>query len=379
MSNNLFKYAILLAIIIAGILFFVDFESSFEGDIREANDLAKTWLFNNIREKGLFIYSANPVEDRISVKNNAIRQLMASRVLAQESKKNKELWGLHQLNLNFLFEFWYQEDDDVGFVFYNNKSKLGANAMLLRTLVYSPFFTQYEEEATALAKGILSLQNEDGSFRAWYKEPSYEYDEERLLTFYSGEALLALVEYHEKVGGEEWLDAAKLSADFYIDRYVTHLDENYYPAYVPWHTLALNKLYKITDDVEYADAIFTMNDKLLELLDTDQFRGRFYNPETPEYGSPHASSDAVYTEGLAYAYEIARLLGDGEREKIYFNALKHAVYNLGTLQYRKPSDQIEIDSIRYVGSIRTRADSFWIRVDATQHTIDAYTKLLEVL
>ena len=44
---------------------------------------------------------------------------------------------------------------------------------------------------------ILSLQNEDGSFNAWYIEPDYDYNEERLLRFYSGETILALIDFYE--------------------------------------------------------------------------------------------------------------------------------------------------------------------------------------
>lgn len=372
--------AIVVLVIIAGLYFFVWRGPTLQQQIIDANALAKNYLFSNIKKNGLFVYELNPVTEEIpQQKNNAVRQLMASRLLAQESNQYPELLDLHKVNLTLIFTFWYQEENGKGYVLYSDKSKLGANAMLLRTLIYSPLFSQYQEQAKALANGIVSLQNEDGSFRAWYIAPNYEYDEEYLLTFYSGEALVALVEYYEKTGDATWLEHATHAADFYIDKYVTHIDENYYPAYVPWHTIALNKLYKITGDEKYAEAIFTMNDKLLELQDTEQFIGRFYNPATPQYGSPHAASDAVYTEGLAYAYEVAKLVGDRTHEKTYRDALKKAVYNLRTLQYKEASPQIKIDASRYVGALREQADSFWIRVDTTQHAIDAFNKLLTVL
>ena len=262
-----------------------------------------------------------------------------------------------------------------------NKSKLGANAMLLRTLVYSPFFDEYQEEASALAEGILKLQDDTtGAFQPWYIEPWYEYDSDYLLTFYSGEALLALVEYYEKIGSGEILDSAILSADFYIDRYAEKIEENYFPAYVPWHTLALNKLYKITAEEKYADAIFVLNDKLLELQNiAPGLTGRFYNPETPQYGAPHTSSDAVYTEGLVYAYEIAKLAEDMERENRYRDAITIAFDNLEWLQYQEEVSEFPVEPRRYLGALRTKAESLWIRVDTTQHAVDAFTKLLEVL
>jgi len=366
-------------LIVAGALFYVGIYNTFKDRVSSANDLGKSWIFRNLRDQGLFVYSLDPMEGKFSGKNNAIRQLMASRVLAQESVKDARLEKGHRGNLDFIFKYWYRENGNISYVFFDNKSKLGANAMLLRTLVYSPFFDEYEDQAQKLAEGILTLQDkETGAFKAWYIAPSYEYNEDYLLTFYSGEALLALIEYYEKTNDIKWLDAAKLSADFYIDRYVTHLDENYYPAYVPWHTISFNKLYKIVGEQKYADAIFIMNDKLLELQDTTGLVGRFYNPEYPQYGSPHASSDGVYTEGLAYAYEIAKIVGDKNHTRTYKEAIKIAFNNLEWLQYKEEVPQFDIDPARYVGALRTKADSLDIRVDTTQHAVDAFSKILEV-
>jgi hypothetical protein len=280
--------------------------------------------------------------------------------------------------MQFVFDTWYQEQDGKGYILYEGKSKLGSNAMLLRSLVASPHFTEYKEKARATAEGILFLMNENGSFRAWLDEPDYEYDEDYLLTFYSGEALLALMEYYEKVGDERTLARATKAGDFYINRYVTEMEKYYYPAYVPWMTLALEKLYEKTNDIKYTDAIFAMNDKLLELQDTTLYKGRFYNPKTPQYGSPHSSSDAVFTEGLIHAWDLAKKGGDREREEKYFNAIVLALGNLATLQYREPVEAFPADPKTYIGAIRFNADSWGTRIDCAQHLIDGLSHYLSI-
>ena len=316
-----------------------------------------------------------------STSNNMIRQLMGSRVLAELSQENESLRDLHQKNLDFMFDYWYRESGDIGYIYFDSKSKLGAMAMALRTLVYSPYFENYEVEAERLANCILYLQNDDGSFEPWYIEPDYVYDKDYLLTFYSGEAVLGLVDYYLKTGNESILAAAVLSQGFYVDRYVTHLEDNYYPAYVPWHTQSLNKLYKITGNSSYAEAVFVLNDKLLEIQDTvnDETLGRFYNSSTPEYGSPHSSSDAVYTEGLAYAYEIADVVGDEYHKERYEDAIVLGVHNLISLQYDESNTWGFEYPERLIGAIRYRVDNYSIRIDTTQHTIDAFMKILLVL
>ena len=352
-------------------------------ELAEPLDLAKQWLITNVNEEGYFNYFYNPEEDTYSTKNNMIRQLMASRLLAELSQSEEGLLPTHKKNLKYIFSHWYYELDDKGYIYFSKKSKLGAQAMALRTIIYSPFFDEYEKEAEMIANTIISLQNKDGSFEPFFIEPNYSYKKDYILTFYSGEAILALVEYYEKTNDPKYLSAAEKTQEFYIDRYVTHLDENYYPAYVPWHTLALNKLYKITKNKKYADAIFILNDKLLEIQDGEDKGqggqlGRFYNPETPQYGSPHSSSDAVYTEGLAYAYEIAKMTKDDVHKKRYQRALALAVYNLKKLQYTEEKAEQYSFPEKIRGAIRVNTNDPKIRVDTTQHMIDAFMKVQEV-
>lgn len=332
-------------------------------------------------DTGLFIYGLSPSGAR-SKGQNDIRQLLASRVIALEAVNDEYAQQVHMKNLEVIMEKWYREEGGAGYVFVDNKSKLGANAMLLRVLVASPFFTTYESEAENLVFGIGALQNEDGSFEPWFKEPGYEYNKEYLLTFYSGEAILALLEYAEKTGDQLSWNIAKRAQEFYITEYVDKIDENYYPAYVPWHTLSLALFYEKTKEKRYADAIFKMTDKLLEIQDTTNFIGRFYNPETPEYGTPHASSDAVYTEGLSTAYAVAREVGDTVRETHYREALTRAYAHLARLEfvpawYRIFDDSEAVERLK--GGIQTGFCDMQIRVDTSAHTADALEALIRAI
>jgi len=341
---------------------------------------ASHYLFvTGFRESGLFRYRYDPTKDSYTQSNNELRQLMGSKLLAEFSADDSTLLLKHRKNLEFILTYWYREENGVGFIFYDNKSKLGANAMALRALVYSPYFEEHRQKALMLAQGMLGLRNPDGSFRPWLKEPGYEFDADYLMTFYSGEAILALLEYAEKVDNPSILEAARGSQDFYLDKYVVHLEENYYPAYVPWHSQSLSRLYRKTNDRRYADAVLALNDKLLELQDTKENIGRFHDPAQPQYGSPHASSDAVYTEGLAYALEIARSLNDVPHTKRYSEALELALRHLMSLQYTVSNASGLAQPNRALGGFRVSSTDPRIRMDSVQHTIDAFKKALEVL
>ncbi|HEU4677228.1 MAG TPA: hypothetical protein VFS75_00745 [Candidatus Paceibacterota bacterium] len=357
-------------------------DAVFAEAVRDARTLAFSSLVRSLDPvTSYFTYEEHP-NGTISNADNDIRQLLASRVLAEAAAFDSSYETLHERNLSVIMENWYKEDGEQAYVYAYGKSKLGANAMLLRVLVASPDFARYATEAKRLAAGILSLMHEDGSFEPWYKEPDYAYDRDYLLTFYSGEATLALLEYGEKVKDVAVLTDARRAEDHYIGAYVDDMSAHYYPAYVPWHTLALSHLFNATKDMRYANAIFALNDKLLELEDMEEFIGRFYDPETPEYGSPHASSDAVYTEGLATAYAVAKATGDAAHARAYRGTLTLAFQNLVNLQYEAPWYRIFDDHTarrKLLGGIMTNACEAQVRIDSTAHAVDAFDAILRAV
>lgn len=345
----------------------------------ECKELAESWLWNNFREKGLFVYSFNPATGTRPNRNNTIRQLMASIILARRSHDDARLLDMHRRNLRFINQHWYREDPFGGFIYYDNKSKLGANALYLRCLLASPDFVEHRDKARMLARGILAIHSLDGSFRPWYHEPDYAFDAERLLYFYSGEALLALVEYLQETGDPEVRKALEKSIDYYLEKYVHRIEENYYPAYVPWHTMAYTRLLESHPDERLQEAVFIMNDRLLELLDRNNEVGRFFNPETPEYGSPHAASDGIYLESLAIARNLASKAGDKARTESYSEAIALSVAYLHQLQFRHARQSFgETHPDSYIGGIPSRRGSSWIRVDNVQHAIDAMEAVLNI-
>ncbi len=351
--------------------------------ITEALALAEGWMLLNIDEEGNFNYEYNPASGKYSNSNNMIRQLMSSRWLAEASTKEEVLLQMHYVNLDFIIRNWYREDENYGYIYFGEKSKIGAIAMGLRVINFSPYFEEYKDIAEKIANTIQYLQNEDGSMRAWYIEPDYSYDEKRLLYYYSGEAILSLVELYEKTNDEEYLNAAVLSQDYYVTEYVDNMQENYFPAYVPWHTISLYKLYGITGNDRYVDAIFKMNDEIIKMQNQDgkpyiDYLGRFYDPEHPEYGVPFSGSTAVDVEGLVYAYEIAEQENDLERMYEYKKAIFLGAHNLMNLQFNGSNMYYLSRPERAVGAIRYKVDDHRIRIDTTQHTIDAFNRILEV-
>ena len=355
--------------------------------VRESYALAESWFIGSLQPDNTFVYLYDPIRHQYAKTNNAIRQLMASRLLGELAAQSPGLMAAHKNNLSHIFTHWYKEEDGIGYIYFNDKASLGASGIALRVLAASPYVAQkdgesrYHRKAMRLVLGIQSLMNPDGSFKAFFIEPPDEemMDEDYLLSYYSGEAILGLLEHYLRFQDPKALELATKAQDYYLDHYVARMAENYRPFYVPWHTMALSALYKINPDPQYARAMFALNDQLLKIQDQEKYPGRFAATQGGHYTKAHSASDGVYTESLAYALEMARQTGDKEHEAKYLKAIDLAVANLVSLQYTNEHSPLFVGDPRVTGAIRIRSKTFTIRIDCVQHTMDAYRKLLEIL
>ncbi|MBW1989614.1 MAG: hypothetical protein JRI97_08715 [Deltaproteobacteria bacterium] len=339
---------------------------------------ARQWFVNSISGDVIFPYYFDPIQGVYSYSNSMIRQLMSSRLLAQMAGEDPSLAGLHRRNLDFILNYWYRENSrGHGIIFYDGESELGANAMALRTLCASPFFPQHEKEAEKIYQGIVYLFRDDG-FKPFYHEPRYSYLPAYTLAYFSGEAILAITDYARRTGNAEvWEKAAEIQ-EFYLKKYVDEIEENYYPAYVPWQTFSLCALYAHDPKPEYAEAVFVLNDKLMKIQRHGRHLGRFLDLAPDRPSGTHSSSDAVFTESLAYAYELSQRLGETGRKERYGRALAIAVYNLLRLQYVDLPPNAPYRKF-IAGAFRSSAQNPGVRLDSVQHVMDAFRKILPVL
>ncbi|MDI6798235.1 MAG: hypothetical protein QMD09_14905 [Desulfatibacillaceae bacterium] len=346
--------------------------------VKKSLEDASAWFVSALRDDGLFIYHFDPEFNRIASYNDALRQLMASRLLAEMAAQNSELAGLHKKNLDRVLARWYQESKEgLGYFLENGESALGTNAMGLRLLCASPYYESHFGKARSIADSIVSLINEDGSFEPYFILPSRSFDRDYSLAFYSGEAVLALLEFYRKSEIATYLEAAKKAQEHYLNLYVERIEEKHYSASVPWQTQALWHLWHITKDPRYVEAIFILNDRLLTIQDKGFYPGRFFNPD-PLYGGSHTSSDGVYTESLAYALDMALKMEDSQREANYRQGIALSVKNLISLQYLYEFQPAYPGRIPAKGAFKSRSNDRTVRIDNVQHIMEAYRKILSV-
>ncbi len=343
------------------------------------------WLMRQVADNGRLPYKYFPSRGQEATSNNLIRQFMATLCLIRYARMTGR--GDHQIlathNLTYNLSQFYASEDELGFVEYEGKVKLGAVALTaLAILEYADLLSvsvdklPQAEQFTKLCRTVEALWQPNGAFRTFLK-PCDRNDNQN---FYPGEALLFWASLYQRTRNPELLERCKKSFAYYQNWH----QQNRNPAFVPWHTQAYTLLYRETKDPTFLDAIFEMNDWLLMMQqwETAQYPdllGRFYNPKFPDYGPPHASSTSVYLEGLADAYELAVETGDSQRAARYQKAIWRGLRSMRQLQFKDKSDLFYISQQSPVyGAVRTTVYNNVIRIDNVQHCLMALMKLLQL-
>ena len=343
----------------------------------------RDWYLNNMTESGKMTYLYRPsLQKRSKTHNNMIRQWMTTLALFRLGKylQDETLLQAAETNLQFNINEYVtiEEDKKIAYILFRKKAKLGAAAFGLMSVLASQTNPEKEKLISYFTKFILSLHQKDGSFHTFYK-PAKRNDNHN---FYPGEALLALMTLYDS-NPQKYSHLLNTVGQAF-QHYRKYFRDKSNPAFVPWHTMALYRYYQKTRNKEVADFIFEMNDFLIEIQNTPKAiktpeldtLGRFYDPKKRKYGPPHASSTAIYSEGLADALRLASELKDTERMKNYAYAILWGFRSLFQLQFVPETTFYLADKKAVIGSIHTTVINLNTRVDNTQHATMAFLNLL---
>jgi hypothetical protein len=332
------------------------------------------WFMANQDATGALPYKYWPSRGLYSTADNPIRRLMASVAFNRlaDSFDRHDIRLAAKENLAFNLRHFYRTRDGHGVIEWQDSVKLGALAIAGLAIVESPFAAEWSMELAEIRRTIDSLWQPSGAFRTFFL-PADRNDNQN---FYPGEALVFWATSLAKSMDDALLQRALTSVSYYRE----HFRKAPNPAFVPWHTQAVTTLYRLTGDHSLRDYVFEMNDWLLPhqqwggKLDLDYW-GRFYTPDKPSYGPPHASATGVYLEGLVDALDLAIEAGDSVRADLYRTAIERGIRSIAQLQYADAADAFHVSyRERVIGAIRTESDNNEIRIDNMQHALAALLK-----
>jgi hypothetical protein len=347
--------------------------------VQSLERLLADYLVRSVQPDGRMTYLYYPSRGTEDLtRNNSIRQWMATRALIRVWQRfpDNDLLSLLRTNIDYNLRTMYREEDSFGLILDGNKVKLGAVALAALALKESPFSDEYETVCERLQATIETLWREDGQFRTFY-QPANRND---CQNFYPGEALLLWSHLLAEPKSHLLLDRFWKSLAFYQRWHLANRN----PAFIPWHTQAYYNVWQVTHDARLPPAVFEMNDWLLDVQQWENgpcldCQGRFYDPKRP-FGPPHASSTAVYLEGLADAFELARQLDDTARQERYRIAIVRGLRSIAQLTLKDDTDMFYATKReRLRGGVRTTEYNNVVRIDSVQHSLTAIQKILDAL
>ncbi|MYL57816.1 hypothetical protein GLW20_09880 [Virgibacillus halodenitrificans] len=219
-------------------------------NLKEIEDIVRggmNYLSELNTASGKFIYGYFSCFDKQINHYNMLRHASTiySMIEGYELFPNQNVKAAIERGLNYLVQtgIYQTQDNEKAYMIdgvesTNKEIKLGANAAAILA------FTKYEEiigdqsyrtYAQQLAKGILSLQQNDGSFHHVLHYPSLKLKEKHRIIYYDGEAAFALMRLYAIDRNRVWLQAVEKSFDYFIKN-------NYWQHHDHWLSYCTNEL-----------------------------------------------------------------------------------------------------------------------------------------
>jgi hypothetical protein len=329
----------------------------------------RTWLLTNQTRDGDLPYKYWPSRGEQASSNNVLRQLLATAALLRQGRwaQDPGATDAGQRHLHAILTATYRPVGHGHAIVQDGKAKLGASAIAGLALLDAPGAHRDGDALAGVRDAVLACSLQDGRFRTFLL-PDARNDQQN---FYPGEALLFLVRYAGATGDGQLVERCLTSLRWYAGWHRRARN----PAFVPWHTMAAAALHDLTAARWLADWVFEMSDWLLVMQQTDadlpaDVRGRFYRPDRPDFGPPHAASTAVYLEGLADAWRLAGRCGEADRQARYADAVRLGLRDLRQLQFVDETDMYYVSRrARVAGAVRTEVYDNTIRIDSVAHAL----------
>jgi hypothetical protein len=230
-----------------------------------------------------------------------------------------------------------------------------------------------------MAAHVERSQNPDGSFDSFYDWNGREKSIRKSI-YYSGEAILGLLRYHQLTGDQHFLDVAVKGADYLVHKRWRSLGISIYTPPDAWLLQALEEMDRVAPDKareRYAFAVGEMiaRHKLMDPLvaPVDMLGADISGPSS----FPNAATAGSFGEALSAAARLEHRRRPGQTRFLTF-AMYNAQFQLRN-QFWGPNEYFLPNPERAHGGFRIKQDDAEIRNDYTQHNLSGLFGLLDLL
>ncbi|MBN2712306.1 MAG: AMMECR1 domain-containing protein, partial [Planctomycetes bacterium] len=319
---------------------------------------------------GLFDYEYDASRDKLSDKNNHIRQMAALWIAAKAANflKRDDLNSKIKDSVDHYTLQIKKSEDGLSYIGIDENPKIAYNAFIILALSELANNDAASLTQSILAQSLLDMQQPDGSFKTMFLEGG-----ENGIDYYPGEAMLALITLYDRSKNKrrEYVEALQKALPYYRQ----YWQGNKNTAFVPWQTQAYYLLHKVTGDKELADFIFEMNDWL---VDNHQLLAPKYPDELGGFPKkiPFGCRTSAYLEGLIDAQDLARKVGDTTRMEKYRKAILLGLRFIMQTQFDSNNTYYVPKPWKALGGFKKSLFENDIRIDYVQHAANAIMKTL---
>lgn len=350
-------------------------------DLLASARAAGNYLVRSLGQGGRFNYQYDPITDKYSDKYDLLRHAGTIYSLCQlyQVRPEPEFLETALQALGFLEQKTKPWGSSL-VVVEKDKIKSGGNALAI--LAMAEYHSVSGEDRflptmKRLAGYLVENQSSAGQFTGIrLYSTGLETGFESL--YYPGESVLALVRMYEQDQDQSWLERAELGAQYLIDARKERSFEELIHDH--WLMLALERLYRHRPKLEYATEtlrlaqaiILRQRNNISRPSEKAEWLGSFYTP-------PSSPATAVRVEGLGAAYRAAIKVGQYEKAREIFKAMRLAIgFQLRT-QFNKyrANSYSKPELVR--GGFAASLEDPTIRIDHIQHNLSAILSFYEIV
>lgn len=276
------------------------------------------------------------------------------------------------------------------YIYSERKAKLGGSGVTLYLMAEYQIMTRdarYQEWADRIAWHLVNQITASGEFiyyNIYLDQPVSEEENQNYFSFYyPGEAVCGLAKYLHLVAPEDrspiFAKLRKALEFLLVVRPTTRASEYTVVPSDSWLMMGIKELWDFEEmrDPSYANFVFAdaeaMIDHLYKVTDAPypDYAGAFYY----NFGDyPYA--DGARCEGLLGAYELAVKMGEREKMRHIWQAMRLAVWSLLHLTNTEESIYFAPNPALALGGIRFKFTRQWFRIDTIQHVASCFAKML---
>ncbi|CAG7912639.1 poly(glycerol-phosphate) alpha-glucosyltransferase [Mammaliicoccus sciuri] len=210
------------------------------------------FLKNQIQDNGKYIYGYFSHFDRQINTYNNLRHSSSTYALIEGMSYLGQDVSIAEKAIDYLIQHYLYESDGAGYIFDDtediNEIKLGQNAAFIfaicEYLKHVPDKAQYLEAAQKVAKGILTMIDDQQQTIHVLNYPDLTTKEQFRIVYYDGEAALALLRLYQIDHNEEWLNTVKMLFEMFIEK-------KYWKYHDHWLGYCTNELVQIDPQEKY--------------------------------------------------------------------------------------------------------------------------------